>query len=815
MPDAINYCDMCGKIILPSDLEAGHAINTDAASMCRECLNKLPDDKRAALKRRSSPGASDTPGRQTARRRDSSTRHSTTDAPKVSRTSVILRLTVVVAAALGGASVTLMLVGAKQDGPPAAPPVVPAVAVPAPVVSALPSQPNDEKPATAAAQQLAAIESLRTPDLSKYLEMRTMLTKLLEAEADAQEAKDAKALLAEIDAAHAKLADEALARALESARAKAKTGYFDQAELSIKSIESLFGTGPWFETKGKAAVTSMLAEIAEGRAREQRGKAAVVLGKARSAFEAGSLEAARTLLDGHAGWPADNRAAAEKLIAEIEAKVAAAAAAKKLVAEREAMLAEFDRLIALSEYAKARAYAETKAVGANEELFAAAARVAQAIADTPASRIGGAKTLIGREVALKLTTGPVTVTVKDVSENGLTATQAYTINNQTRTKTITFTWDVLDADQKSELAKLGGLDVPASVGGVVAAYVALNSGELDAALTALEAAGDHPLASRLVADVRRRQAQRAYETTIENAKELIDKKRWKEARAACKKALELKPNDPAAIELFAKVELHVGPPRTLTLDLGPSTELGTGGRVTMELVYIRPGTFVMGSDRGPRHGSEPSGKPKHEVTITKGFYLGTYEVTQAQYEKVMGENRSQSKEQNRPVTHMTWKGAARFCQKASETTRREVRLPTEAEWEYACRAGTTTEWSHGNDEAKLGKYAWYNANAGGATHPVGQKKPNAWGLYDMHGNAAEFVANDPAGYKPGPRVDAYTTGSSVRRVFRGGGCGGGAYSLRSAYRCQTKIFRPAPVGFRVVVTNTGAEDLEPVTSASE
>ncbi len=189
-------------------------------------------------------------------------------------------------------------------------------------------------------------------------------------------------------------------------------------------------------------------------------------------------------------------------------------------------------------------------------------------------------------------------------------------------------------------------------------------------------------------------------------------------------------------------------PENLTLDLG--------GGVTMEFVYIKPGVFVMGGE------SEKDGKwecvelPKHEVTITKGYYLGKFEVTQAQFQAIMGSNPSgASKDPNCPADTIGEGSAVDFCTKLSDKTGKSVRLPTEAEWEYACRAGSTTMWSFGDDPSKLGDYAWFKDNDGGKSHPVGQKKPNPWGLYDMYGNVCERVADTYARdyYAKGPKVD--------------------------------------------------------------
>lgn len=175
-------------------------------------------------------------------------------------------------------------------------------------------------------------------------------------------------------------------------------------------------------------------------------------------------------------------------------------------------------------------------------------------------------------------------------------------------------------------------------------------------------------------------------------------------------------------------------PNELTLDLGDG--------VTMELVFIKPGSFVMGGESTTDGRFECVELPKHEVTLTRGFYLGKYEVTQAQYQVIMGSNPSKStKASDCPVDNVGVDDALSFCGKVAELTGRDVRLPTEAEWEYASRAGRDTKWFFGNDPSQIGEYAWFKDNAGGKSHPVGQKKPNPWGLYDIYGNVNERISD--------------------------------------------------------------------------
>ena len=190
------------------------------------------------------------------------------------------------------------------------------------------------------------------------------------------------------------------------------------------------------------------------------------------------------------------------------------------------------------------------------------------------------------------------------------------------------------------------------------------------------------------------------------------------------------------------------PPQNLTLDLGAGVKL--------DLVYIRPGTFIMGGTNTKDSKWQGVEVPKHEVTITKGFYLGKYEVTQAQYQAMMGRNPSKAaKDPNCPADTIGEGDAVDFCGKVAEITGFDVRLPTEAEWEYACRAGSTTKYFFGDDPSALADYAWFDENDGGKSHPVGQKKPNPWGLHDILGNVCERVSDTYARdyYAKSPKVD--------------------------------------------------------------
>jgi formylglycine-generating enzyme required for sulfatase activity len=219
--------------------------------------------------------------------------------------------------------------------------------------------------------------------------------------------------------------------------------------------------------------------------------------------------------------------------------------------------------------------------------------------------------------------------------------------------------------------------------------------------------------------------------------------------------------------------------------------------IGMEFVFIPAGTFMMGSEAG-----EMDERPPHQVTLSRPFYIGRYEVTQAQWQKVMGNNPSLFRgDATLPVEQVWWTDVQDFIRKlnAMEGGNR-YRLPTEAEWEYAARAGTTTAYSFGDDASQLGKYAWYKDNSRDRTHPVGQLKPNPWGLYDIHGNVMEWVQDWYGFYTSGPVTDPRGPPSGTHRMRRGGAWNNEAPICRSANRYSVPGFRDDFLGFRLLRT---------------
>ncbi|MEI7837572.1 MAG: formylglycine-generating enzyme family protein [Planctomycetota bacterium] len=307
-------------------------------------------------------------------------------------------------------------------------------------------------------------------------------------------------------------------------------------------------------------------------------------------------------------------------------------------------------------------------------------------------------------------------------------------------------------------------------------------------------------------------------------------------------------------------------PKYTTLDLGKG--------VAMKLVLVPAGKFMMGSPDSEKDREIDEGPP-HEVTISKPFYMGVYEVTQEQYEAVMDKNPSEGREvtnpeykqtpaqyNQTPVNQVSWDDAVEFCKKLSAKTGKTVRLPTEAEWEYACRAGSKTRFGFGDKEAPvgpisyadavascqklsaktgkkvrvpteaewaaayragrltdkeatLGEHAWYRENSGSVAKPVGQKKPNAWGLYDMHGSVWEWCSDWYAdSYGNAGIRDPQGPISETFHVVRGGGWISLPRYCRSAYRgasCPAAArFVQQPgfesSGFRVAMVTDRADD---------
>lgn len=303
----------------------------------------------------------------------------------------------------------------------------------------------------------------------------------------------------------------------------------------------------------------------------------------------------------------------------------------------------------------------------------------------------------------------------------------------------------------------------------------------------------------------------------------------------------VRPAWPGLMLLVLIVALYVRPARPQGPVRGKGVLINSIG---MKLVPIPAGEFVMGSPDGEENTGNDE-HPQHRVQITRPIYLGVYEVTQSQYKTVMGVNPSWFSPSGRgkdevaglstnghPVERVSWLDAVTFCNRLSEREGRKpfyeidgervrvpdwngrgYRLPTEAEWEYACRGGTHTRYALGEDETSLGEYAWFSWNSGGPTgpdtrrtHPVGEKRPNRFGLFDMQGNVLELCWD---GYEKGyygaaPLSDPHGPDGTSERVNRGGSWLDPPWDCRPANRSWIgPDHRSDSVGFRVAAGQPG------------
>lgn len=251
----------------------------------------------------------------------------------------------------------------------------------------------------------------------------------------------------------------------------------------------------------------------------------------------------------------------------------------------------------------------------------------------------------------------------------------------------------------------------------------------------------------------------------------------------------------------AELELPKPAPKKIPeMDLSEPLSLEKfSNSLEMYFALIPAGTFMMGS--GTEEEADEDEQPQHQVTLSRPFYLQTTPVTQGQWHQVMGENPSFFREcgEDCPVEHVSWEEVQEFIEKLNRMEGTDqYRLPTEAEWEYACRAGSTGSFCFGDDEAELEKYAWYEKNSETSTHPVGLLKASPWGLHDVHGNVYEWCQDWYGQYPPGPVTDPEGPSSGEYRVLRGGSWNGDAEDLRSAYRLRfSPGYRYNHIGFRV------------------
>ena len=252
-----------------------------------------------------------------------------------------------------------------------------------------------------------------------------------------------------------------------------------------------------------------------------------------------------------------------------------------------------------------------------------------------------------------------------------------------------------------------------------------------------------------------------------------------------------------------------------------------GGGVTMALAWCPPGEFLLGSPAAEQEAalrSLPASLsqaarektsvairaegPRHAVKLPRGFWMARTEVTRAQWSRVMGADPSRFSDSgpDAPVESVSWDDCQEFVRRLNASpaggSGRLFRMPTEAEWEYAARAGSSTAYCFGDDPGLLGDHAWFGQDSGMKTHPVGLKKPNAWGLYDTHGNVWEWCADGYGSYPSASETDPLRPDSGAGRVGRGGGWDDFAGDCRTAYRSYGRPagFKASPLGFRPVLT---------------
>ena len=288
-------------------------------------------------------------------------------------------------------------------------------------------------------------------------------------------------------------------------------------------------------------------------------------------------------------------------------------------------------------------------------------------------------------------------------------------------------------------------------------------------------------AARQAALERQRQEESARQAALE---------RERAAEAARQAALEQERQAEAARQAALEEERQAEAARQAALERERAVEAARQVGASMEFVWIRPGSFKMGSPSSERGCDDESRHcqdegPVHKVEISQGFWLGKYEVTQGQWKAVMGRNPSEFQgDDQRPVERVSWRDVHAFIGWLNDAAGDSLyRLPSEAEWEYACRAGSSGRWAG----RRLGDYAWYRKNSGYGTQAVGGKSPNRWGLHDMHGNVAEWVQDwyDEDYYASSSGVDPRGPTSGSYRVLRGGHFISSAEYVRSALRYHT------------------------------
>ena len=278
------------------------------------------------------------------------------------------------------------------------------------------------------------------------------------------------------------------------------------------------------------------------------------------------------------------------------------------------------------------------------------------------------------------------------------------------------------------------------------------------------------------------------------------------AKTYYQKILDLNPKDAYARKQYSLCTTQLGAP-------APNNPVSTAppanssfadyveSAINLQMVALQGGTFTMGCTSEQDSDCEDDEKPAHTVTVSN-FYIGKYEVTQAQWRAIMGNNPSNFKGDNLPVEMVSWDDIKEFIYRLNARTGKQYRLPTEAEWEFAARGGNKSQGYKYSGSNNIENIAWYDGNSGNTTHPVGQKLSNKLGVYDMNGNVWEWCNDWCGAYTGAAQTNPQGASSGSSRVIRGGGWGSGARRVRVSYRNNgTPVNRINNIGFRLACSS--------------
>jgi len=293
-----------------------------------------------------------------------------------------------------------------------------------------------------------------------------------------------------------------------------------------------------------------------------------------------------------------------------------------------------------------------------------------------------------------------------------------------------------------------------------------------------------------------RQADECFRTLIAADANFKDKE-YEKARDRYKTVLDINPKDPNAKRQYdlCVTQLNRSASSATVPQVAPANT--QRNPFEPEMVYVQGGAFMIGCTSEQGGDCLADEKPAHQVTVSS-FYIGKYEVTQAQWKTVMGSNPSYFKGDNLPVESVSWNDVQEFIRKLNAQTGKQYRLPTEAEWEFACRGGLQSAHYKYSGSNNLNDIAWYSDNSGNTTHPVGTKSPNELGIYDMSGNVWEWCNDWYGNYSSAVQTNPQGPASGSDRVFRGGGWNDGARFVRVSIRgSYTPVSRDSSLGFRL------------------